>query len=153
MAIGAGVDLGFQLYENDGQWECVDWASVAISGGIGGIVPPVFKGFRYLTKIGSWIKKPPFWSSTKSRNAVENAFDHYMKDGKQFPEYQNASQYVKGAQKFTRNPPNGTLTKSRPNGDKLLYNPQSNTFAVKNSSGAPKTMFRPAGGSKYWNNQ
>lgn len=42
-----------------------------------------------------------------------------------------------------------TLTKTRPNGDKLFYDPSSNTFAVKAANGAPRTMFRPTDGTNY----
>lgn len=41
------------------------------------------------------------------------------------------------------NPPEGTLSKVRPNGDTVFYNPKTNTFAVKTADGVPKTMFRP----------
>jgi len=45
------------------------------------------------------------------------------------------------------------LTKTRPNGDTLYYDPSTNTFAVQNANGAPKTMFKPAAGMAYWNKQ
>jgi filamentous hemagglutinin len=41
------------------------------------------------------------------------------------------------------NPPAGTLTIIRKNGDTIYYNPSSNIFAVKNAEGVPKTMFKP----------
>ena len=46
------------------------------------------------------------------------------------------------AHDFVTNPPIGTLTTTRKNGDTIYYNPSSNTFAVKNSDAAPKKMFR-----------
>ena len=94
-----------------------------------------------------------FWSSTGSKTAVENAYGHWDKHMSEFPEYQNSVQYVQGAQDFVSNPPAGTLVKTRPNGDTLLYNPSSNTFAVKTINGAPRTMFRPQDGMSYWNKQ
>ncbi|MGN6317219.1 DUF637 domain-containing protein [Trinickia sp.] len=94
-----------------------------------------------------------FWSSTGSSSAVENAYGHWDKHMSEFPEYQNAVQYVQGAQDFVSSPPPGTLIKTRPNGDTLLYNPSTNTFAVKTIDGAPRTMFRPQGGMSYWNKQ
>jgi filamentous hemagglutinin len=45
------------------------------------------------------------------------------------------------------------LTKVRDNGDKLFYNPGSNTFAVQRADGALRTMFRPDSGINYWNAQ
>ena len=44
---------------------------------------------------------------------------------------------------FVNNPPAGTLTKVRNNGETVYYNPSTNTFAVKRADGAPKTMFKP----------
>lgn len=41
------------------------------------------------------------------------------------------------------NPPSGTLTKVRPNGETVYYNPATNTFAVKRADGVPRTMFKP----------
>jgi len=93
------------------------------------------------------------WSSTKGKSAVENAFGHWKKHGSEFPEFQNAKQYVEGANRFVTNPPTGTLTKTRPNGDRLFYHPGSNTFAVCGADGAPRTMFRPEAGMNYWNGQ
>ncbi|HEX3627414.1 MAG TPA: toxin TcdB middle/N-terminal domain-containing protein [Verrucomicrobiae bacterium] len=93
------------------------------------------------------------WSSTKARSAVENAFAHWEKHRAEFPEFQNAKQYVEGAKDFFKTPPPGTLTKIRSNGDKLFYNPASNTFGVQAANGAPRTMFRPSDGMNYWNKQ
>ncbi|MBA8737071.1 hemagglutinin repeat-containing protein, partial [Chromobacterium violaceum] len=93
------------------------------------------------------------WSATKSLSAPENAGIHWGKHSSEFPEIENASQYVEIAQGFVSNPPAGVLKKVRPNGDVLLYDPATNTFAVKNSSGAPRTMFRPGDGINYWKRQ
>ncbi|MEX3977785.1 hypothetical protein AB4Y45_02245 [Paraburkholderia sp. EG287A] len=97
--------------------------------------------------------KSTFWSSTKDKTSVENAYGHSTKHGDEFPEYQNSVQYVQAAQDFVNNPPDGTLTKTRPNGDTLYYDPATNTFASKTKDGAPKTMFKPAAGMDYWNKQ
>lgn len=97
--------------------------------------------------------KSTFWSSTKDKTPVENAYGHSTKHGDEFPEYQNSVQYVQAAQDFVNNPPDGTLTKTRPNGDTLYYDPATNTFASKTKDGAPKTMFKPAAGMDYWNKQ
>jgi len=82
-----------------------------------------------------------------------SAFRHWKKHGAEFPEFQNSKQYVEGANSFFESPPDGTLTKVRPNGDKLFYNPANNTFGVQAADGAPRTMFRPADGINYWNKQ
>lgn len=97
--------------------------------------------------------KNPLWTSTKVKTLVENAFEHWQKHGAEFPEFQNAKQYVEGAESFFGSPPAGTLTKTRPNGDTLFYNPGNNTFGVRAVDGAPRTMFRPTDGINYWNKQ
>jgi hypothetical protein len=97
--------------------------------------------------------KIPVWSSTKKKTAVQNAYDHWVKHRSEFPEYANATQYVRGAKQFIDSPPPGTLIKYRPNREVLYYHPATNTFAVRGIDGAPKTMFRPTAGINYWNNQ
>ena len=99
------------------------------------------------------IAKESFWSSSKKKSSVQNAFDHYKKHKDEFPEFTNAKQYVEGTKKFLNSPPKGTLSKIRSNGDTLLYNPNTNTFGVKDANGTPRTMFRPKGGINYWNLQ
>jgi RHS repeat-associated protein len=32
--VGAGIELGIQLFESGGRWDCVDWLDVGISGGV-----------------------------------------------------------------------------------------------------------------------
>lgn len=98
-------------------------------------------------------KQTPIWSSTPSRTSIENAYRHWTKHASEFPEFHNAKQYVEAARNFVTNPPAGTLTKVRPNGEKVFYNPATNTFAVQGADGAPKTMFRPKDGINYWHRQ
>lgn len=95
----------------------------------------------------------PLWSSTPSLSAEQNALQHWQKHGAEFPEFRDATQYIEGARWFFQTPPAGTLFKSRPNGDRLFYHPASNTFGVQASNGAPRTMFRPDSGMRYWNRQ
>ena len=106
-----------------------------------------------LTDIGTTAQREPLWTGTKNKTGVENAFGHFKKHGKEFPEFPNATQYAQGARNFVTNPPKRTFTKVRPNGDKLFYNPATNTFAVQRADGALRTMFRPADGINYWNKQ
>jgi len=85
----------------------------------------------------------PLWTGTKSKTGVQNALGHFKKHGSEFPQYPNATQYAQGARNFVSNPPKGTLTKVRPNGDKLFYDPATNTFASQRADGALRTMFKP----------
>ncbi|MCV4116006.1 DUF637 domain-containing protein, partial [Pseudomonas aeruginosa] len=104
-------------------------------------------------KFSSDALKNALWTSTKSKSSIENAFGHWQKHKGEFPEFKNAKQYVEGTQNFLSSPPPGTLTKTRPNGDTLLFDPKTNTFGVKDANGAPRTMFRPQDGINYWNRQ
>ena len=90
-----------------------------------------------------WTAKKSIWSATKKLNPVENVFKHWKKHGSEFPDLQNAKQYVDAAKKFTGTPPAGTLTKVRPDGSTVMYNTSTNTFAIKNANGVPQTMFKP----------
>jgi RHS repeat-associated protein len=95
-----------------------------------------------LTKPVKAVKS--IWSSKKQVSAVENAYGHWKDHGREFPDLKNAKQYVDAARKFTTDPPAGTLTKTRKgNGDKIFYDPKSNTFAVVNKKGEVKTMYKP----------
>ena len=102
----------------------------------------LLKGGGGIAKDGK-SKDTQIWTETKKSEPVNNAYGHWTKHSKEFPEYQNAKQYVDAAHNFVTNPPAGTLTTTRKNGDTIYYNPSSNTFAVKNADGVPKTMFRP----------
>jgi len=93
------------------------------------------------------------WSEPVWTDGVSNAEHHWQKHGAEFPEFATRDAYVAGAHAFIDHPPPGTLTKERNNGDTLFYNPDSNTFAVRASNGAPRTFFRPDSGSAYWERQ
>ncbi|MFM0738145.1 RHS domain-containing protein [Paraburkholderia xenovorans] len=101
--------------------------------------------YRYAPNPLGWIDPWGLscWTSTSSKSSAENAYGHWKKHGAEFPEFQNAKQYVEGTKSFVSGPPSGTLTKIRPNGEVVFYDPGSNTFAVTTSNGTPKTMFRP----------
>ncbi len=93
------------------------------------------------------------WSATTKLTSPANAEDHWLKYVTEFPEFSNAAQYVEGAQNFMTKPLSNTLSKVRLNGGTLYYEAATSTFAVKNSAGEPRTMFRPADEINYWNKQ
>nr|VFK42922.1 MAG: Protein of unknown function (DUF1020) [Candidatus Kentron sp. TC]VFK57280.1 MAG: Protein of unknown function (DUF1020) [Candidatus Kentron sp. TC] len=97
--------------------------------------------------------KRPIWSKGRLNDSVQNSLNHWKKHQKEFPTLQNAKQYVEAVHDFTAKPPKGTFIKTRKNGDKLFYDPNSNTFAIINERGAPRTMFKPKNGIKYWKSQ
>ena len=64
-----------------------------------------------------------------------------------------AEDYLARVQAFTARPPSGTERVERPNGDVLLYQASTNTFAVVSRDGVAKTMFKPRDGAAYWAEQ
>ncbi|WP_240153824.1 VENN motif pre-toxin domain-containing protein, partial [Erwinia amylovora] len=94
-------------------------------------------------QISAKAKEAQIWTETKKKEPVSNAYGHWDKHKQEFPEFHNSKQYVEATHSFVNNPPSGTLSKVRPNGETVFYNPKTNTFAVKTADGVPKTMFRP----------
>lgn len=79
-----------------------------------------------------------FWENGKFCRKCNFALD---KHGQEFPEYRTSLEYMEGVNSFMHNSPNGTLVKSRPNGDILKYDPKTNTFGVMDKNGNPRTIF------------
>lgn len=85
--------------------------------------------------------------------SARNAEEHWEKHGREFPEFHTAQEYEAAALAFVTKPPSGTLTKTNDRGDTLYYDPATNTFAVKDGQGEPRTFFRPDNGRAYWDRQ
>ncbi|MFT3996807.1 MAG: hypothetical protein QM667_05315 [Asticcacaulis sp.] len=100
------------------------------------------------TRYGDW----PLWSSNRKYTAYENATYHFEKHGAEVSarSYEEWLSMVHG---FIHNPPPGTETIARNNGDTLLYDAKRNVFAVMTKKGAPRTLFRPYEGAGYWQKQ
>jgi hypothetical protein len=64
-----------------------------------------------------------------------------------------AQDYLARVQAFTTRPPADAERVERPNGDVLLYQASTNTFAVVSRDGVAKTMFKPRDGAAYWAEQ
>jgi hypothetical protein len=94
----------------------------------------------------------PIWAANRKHSAEENADYQFNKNGKDFGAATEA-QYVAKAHAFLDAPPTGVKRIARSNGDALLYDAKSNTFAVVTKAGAPRTMFKPRDGSAYWDQQ
>lgn len=62
----------------------------------------------------------------------------------------SAEDYLAKVTAFTRNPPADVERAERPNGDVLLYQASTNTFAVVDRRGVARTMFKPREGAAYW---
>lgn len=65
----------------------------------------------------------------------------------------SADDYLQKVRAFTEATPKGTETVKRPNGDTLYYQASTNTFAVVDRNGVPRTMFKPDDGPAYWAQQ
>jgi pyocin large subunit-like protein len=95
----------------------------------------------------------PLWSPGPEHDARENAAHHWQKHGGEFSELHSERDYTNAAHDFVNHPPPGAQTKQDSRGNTLIYDPESNTFAVKAPDGAPRTMFRPHNGRAYWDRQ
>lgn len=76
----------------------------------------------------------------------------YERNGADFAA-RSPEDYLAKVEAFTAKPPSGTETAKRPNGDTLLYQASTNTFAVVARDGTPRTMFKPTTGADYWAEQ
>ena len=65
----------------------------------------------------------------------------------------SAEDYLTKVTAFTTKPPRDAETVKRPNGDTLIYQASTNTFAVVARDGTPRTMFKPTTGADYWAEQ
>jgi hypothetical protein len=105
------------------------------------------------TRRSPFSPRPLLWTKGKPGNSAQNLIEHFRKHRSDFPEIQNALQYRKRTLDFLNNPPPGTQTKIRQNGDILRYDPKTNTFGVMRSDGTPRTMFKPENGTIFWKKQ
>jgi pyocin large subunit-like protein len=94
----------------------------------------------------------PIWAANRKHTAQENADYQFGKNGKDFGAASEAD-YVAKAHAFVGAPPAGVQKVARSNGDALLYDAKTNTFAVVTKDGAPRTMFKPRDGANYWREQ
>ena len=94
----------------------------------------------------------PIWAANRKHTAQENADYQFGKNGKDFGAA-NEADYVAKVHAFVDAPPTGVQKVARANGDALLYDAKTNTFAVVSKTGAPRTMFKPRDGASYWQQQ
>ncbi len=76
----------------------------------------------------------------------------YVRNGPAFGA-RSAEDFLDKVTAFTARPPEGTEMVTRPNGDTLMYQAATNTFAVVARDGTPRTMFKPDDGLAYWAEQ
>ncbi len=98
------------------------------------------------------VNGKPLWAPNRKHTAEENAAYQFTKNGVDFGAKTEAD-YVTRAHAFVDRPPASAETLDRNNGDRLIYDPHGNTFAVVSRDGAPRTMFKPRDGAAYWAQQ
>jgi len=94
----------------------------------------------------------PLWAANKKHSAQENADYHYKRDGDAVGAT-SEDDFLTKVHAFVDTPPKGVQTLTRSNGDKLMYDPKANLFAVVDKDGAPRTLFKPRDGTAYWTQQ
>lgn len=98
------------------------------------------------------VSGKPMWSASRRYSAEENAQRAFDRNGEAFGA-STVDEFVGKAHAFVEHPPKGALTLTRGNGDRLIYDPKANVFAVVSKAGAPRTMFKPDDGMAYWEAQ
>lgn len=83
----------------------------------------------------------PTWSSSRRYSTTANAGKHWRDHGADFPEYQNAYQYVRGAQEFISNPPPTALTLVESGGNIRIFDQATNVYAVAQPDGTPLSFY------------
>ncbi|HUH10360.1 MAG TPA: S-type pyocin family protein [Brevundimonas sp.] len=95
--------------------------------------------------------KPPV-TANRRETADAKVQRLYERNGAAFGA-RSADDYLTKVRAFTETTPKGTETVKRPNGDTLYYQASTNTFAVVDRNGVPRTMFKPDDGPAYWAQQ
>ena len=94
----------------------------------------------------------PALTANRRETADEKVARLFERNGADFGA-RDAGDYLAKVRAFVAHPPAGTERAERPNGDVLLYQASTNTFAVVSRDGVPKTMFKPRDGQAYWAEQ
>jgi pyocin large subunit-like protein len=91
----------------------------------------------------------PMWAANRRLTAAEAAQRQFTRNGKDLGA-RDLDDFVRKAQAFTSNPPAGAKSYTRRNGDRAIYDPASNLFAVVSKEGAPRLIMKPQEGLAYW---
>lgn len=113
-----------------------------------GAVPPAGAA----ATAGPATTETPRLTASRRETVDEKVIRLFERNGADFGA-RTPAEYLDKVEAFTRRPPAGTERVERPNGDVLLYEASSNTFAVVSREGAPRTMFKPREGAAYWAEQ
>jgi pyocin large subunit-like protein len=91
----------------------------------------------------------PIWADNRQHSAQENV-DYQFGHWGSSVGARDARDYAAKARAFIDHSPRGAEKISRPNGDVLIYDKASNTFAVARKDGAPRLFRKPPGGEADW---
>jgi len=94
----------------------------------------------------------PMWSDSRKYSAEESATYHFQQAGADLGA-KTLDEFLTKVHRFIDHPPEGVQVITRSNGDRLLYDPKDNVFAVARADGAPRTIFKPRTGAAYWDEQ
>ncbi|GAA0614604.1 hypothetical protein GCM10009422_07000 [Brevundimonas kwangchunensis] len=94
----------------------------------------------------------PALTANRRESVDEKVVRLFERNGADF-DARTPEDYLRKVRAFTGSPPSGTERVERANGDVLLYQASTNTFAVLSRDGVPKTMFKPDSGAAYWAEQ
>lgn len=115
---------------------------------IAAVAPPVPLKFTVVET----AKPAPVVTANRRETADAKIKRLYERNGAAFGTT-SAEDYGDRIKAFTSKPPKGTETVKRANGDTLFYQASTNTFAVTDKNGVPRTMFKPDNGQTYWARQ
>lgn len=96
--------------------------------------------------------EPTVLTANRSETVDAKILRLYERNGADFGA-RSPEDFVARVEAFTKNPPAGVEKVSRPNGDTLMYQASTNTFAVVARDGTARTMFKPDDGPTYWAEQ
>lgn len=91
-------------------------------------------------------------TSNRRETADAKAIRLFERNGYDFGA-KDAQDYLDKAKAFTSKPPRDAEKVQRANGDTLIYQASSNTFAVTDARGVVRTMFKPSNGDEYWSRE
>ena len=104
------------------------------------------------TGMAEAASEPRVLTASRSETVDAKILRLYERNGADFGA-RSPEDFVARIEAFTKNPPAGVEKVSRPNGDTLLYQASTNTFAVVARDGTARTMFKPDDGPTYWAEQ
>ncbi|WP_292024543.1 MULTISPECIES: S-type pyocin family protein [unclassified Brevundimonas] len=105
-----------------------------------------------VAEMGSAPEVKPVLTANRRETVDAKITRLYDRNGADFGA-RSAEDYLAKVTAFTTKPPRDVETVKRPNGDTLIYQASTNTFAVVARNGTPRTMFKPTTGATYWDEQ